>query len=135
MLEGAAIDQIGVFVGDYAAGLAFYKDTLGLPPAWESAEDGNAGFRAGTTLLIIQEDPDQAGAGGPRLYLTVEDIAEARAHLVAAGVACSEVYDLDAFSIVNFADPDGTRLGLFAPAPAYLPTLHGYLGREPSATE
>ena len=32
MLESAAIDQIGVFVSDYDAALAFYKDVLGLPP-------------------------------------------------------------------------------------------------------
>ena len=132
MLEGATIDQIGVFVSDYDAGLAFYRDTLGLPPAWESAEDGNAGFRAGAILLILQEDPAQAGPGGPRLYFTVEDIAGVRERLLAAGVACSEVYDLGDFGIVNFADPDGTRLGLFAPTPAYLPTLRGYQGREPT---
>jgi catechol 2,3-dioxygenase-like lactoylglutathione lyase family enzyme len=135
MLEGAPIDQIGLFVGDYDAALAFYKDRLGLPVAWESAEDRNAGFRAGFNLLILQEDPDQAGPGGPRLYFTVGDVAAARRHLVAAGVACSEVYDLGDFSIVNFADPAGNRLGFFAPAPAYLPTLRGYLGRELTTVE
>lgn len=121
MLEGAAIDQIGVFVSDYNTALIFYRDTLGLMPAWESAEDGNAGFRAGTTLLILQEDPAQAGPGGPRLYFTVADIAGVRERLRAAGVTCSQVHDLGDFTVVNFTDPDGNRLGLFAPDPTYLP--------------
>jgi catechol 2,3-dioxygenase-like lactoylglutathione lyase family enzyme len=130
MLGQATIDQIAVFVTSYAGSLAFYKEILGLRPVWESPADGNAGFRVGFTLLILQEAPDQVGAGGVRVYFTVAGIAAARERLLDAGVECSPVHDLGDFTIVNFADPDGNRLALFEPALHYLPVLAEYLDRE-----
>ncbi|WP_374574254.1 VOC family protein [Phenylobacterium sp.] len=58
------VNQIGVrlAVRDLAAHRAFYADALGL--AEEPADAGRAAFRAGESLLILEESPDAVADAG-----------------------------------------------------------------------
>jgi catechol 2,3-dioxygenase-like lactoylglutathione lyase family enzyme len=129
-LRSAFIDKIGLFVKDYSRSVLFYKNNLELIPVWESEADSNAAFRVGHNLLIIQASPDKVQPGGARLYFTVVDARGLRDELIGKGVACDAAQDLGFGVFVDFTDPDGNRLALFQPSPAYLPEMEKYLGRK-----
>ena len=130
MLKESSIDKIGIFVSNYKAGLYFFKEILGFETIWESERNGNAAFRAGCNLLVMQEAPQQVSAGGLRLYFTIRDIDRLRNNLMKAKVQCSEIKEFGDFKIVDFEDSDSNRFALLEPSDAYIPKMEKYLGRK-----
>ena len=91
----------------YAATLAFYRDTLGLPVIDENADGAILAF--GEMRLNLDRVPHQSQTD---IWLEVctDDTAAARAHLAAKGVTmCDEVEPLpDGFDGFWIAAPSGT---------------------------
>jgi len=129
VLNKYAPDKFSVNVSDLARSVTFYGDVLGFRKLWEEGEHGNAGFRAGSNILILQQNPERVAHGGFRPHFTVDDLEGVREQLVAAGVDCSEITDFGSFEHVTLRDPDGNFIGLLRPKPDYLSTMEAYLGR------
>jgi len=108
--------RIGIilFTEHYAACVAFYRDVLELPVAFQldRADSMLTGFEFSGAYLMI-EGGGRAMAGGKtiadtqaRLRFNVVDLESAIAELEAKGVAVERV-DHPWGSVANFFDPDG----------------------------
>ena len=110
---------------DMARSVAFYRDILGLRQIL--AGDTFNEFRVGTVDLCIMYHPvapreHMTGSERPcpayeshgphvNFDFTTDDIEACRARLIAAGVACGPIVELEgAHPYFTFADPDGTVL-------------------------
>lgn len=110
---------VRLFVDDYAEARAFYADTLGFEVEWEMADQGVAGFRAGSGMLIVEagdpegEDGDLIGrfAG---VSLQVDDIAATYKSLRSKGVAFDSPPEKQFWggTLAHFRDPAGNILTL-----------------------
>ena len=103
---------------DLAAGIAWYRDVLGLRVYREYGVEGRI---TGTVFVLgggylELTGPRAGGPAGPTtsLWLQVDDLGVEHERLVAAGVAVVEPPDLMPWGLREgwFADPDGTRLCL-----------------------
>ncbi len=98
----------------YADKLGFTKDvdvrpTDGVRVVQLTAEGSGCSVGFGTGLDVYAGEPGSVRG----LHLVVEDIAEARAELVARGVEVSEIHDFGGgVRGANFADPDGNTFEL-----------------------
>jgi predicted enzyme related to lactoylglutathione lyase len=99
-------------VKDMAKAAQFFKKTLGLKPASESAEWTEYEL-PGQTLCLSSGTKEEAPHSGI-LILRVEDVKAARATLKAGGLTVSEISEVKpgAFAC-DFTDPDGNVIGLF----------------------
>jgi predicted enzyme related to lactoylglutathione lyase len=110
------VDFVAIPAQDFAAGVAFYGETLGLPRSVHVPERGFAEFETGNlTLSLI--DPDRMGMEfHPNLNaiaLHVDDVAAARERLTAAGVSFSgDTFDTGVCHMAFFSDPSGNALML-----------------------
>jgi methylmalonyl-CoA/ethylmalonyl-CoA epimerase len=77
----SGIRQVAQHCDDLARAVAFYRDVVGLPLLATFSPPGLAFFDLGGVRLLVE-----VGAPPALLYLHVDDIASARARLVAAGV-------------------------------------------------
>ncbi|WP_348541137.1 VOC family protein [Thalassococcus arenae] len=116
---------VAILVPDYAAGLAFYVDTLGFSLIEDTDQGGGKRWvvvRPGagaTDILLARAVGDQRAAignqGGGRVWLFVETDDFARDHTAwkAAGVHFEETPRHESYGTVAvFRDPFGNRLDL-----------------------
>lgn len=109
-----AIQNVTYFVDDMAAAVAWYKDALGLTPAWESPH--YTGFPVGGQDLGLHptSGEDKPGSGGQTAFWRVDDVKAALAHLVSKGAA--ELHAVTEVGggrrIASVRDPFGNVLGL-----------------------
>ena len=123
------ISHVSLSVTDIDRSLAFYRDVLGLPvltPIIDGiAFDGRqAMVLVGRIGLALQEHRGNRGAGFDPAHTGMDhlsfhvsgndDLESWRAKLAAAGIDVSEVRAVAFGSLIEFRDPDGIQLELFA---------------------
>jgi predicted enzyme related to lactoylglutathione lyase len=119
-LANAKIAQLLIPIGDFDAGVAFYRDTLGIPFLF-AAPPQMAFFNCGgIRLLVGVMPPGQEAQRGSVVYFQVDDIHAAFSSLKEKAVAFkadphvvnrtpqSELW------LAEFVDPDGNQLALMA---------------------
>lgn len=118
-LSHGGVRQIGVRLGvrDLAAHRAFYRDVLGLPE--EPAQTG-AAFRAGESLILLEEDPNapsDAQIRGPGWrYITFQVFKVDEEHAAATAKGAREAMPPTTLGttarISMIRDPDGNWIEL-----------------------
>lgn len=103
---------VNVFVSDLAAATAFYRDSLGLPLQFASAEHGYASFSAGAVRLgLAVPGPDQPGLVGRHtgVGFEVPDLAAEHTRLAGLGVRFTMPPTRQPWGgfMAMIADPDG----------------------------
>jgi predicted enzyme related to lactoylglutathione lyase len=117
-LKLSEIRQIAITVGDVAAALAFYRDTLGLEFLFSAGP--NLAFLNAGGVRIMLTTPQGAGSVGHNsiLYFKVSDIVAVHSAIVTRGAASERVPQLaakmpDHELWTGFVrDPDGNLVGL-----------------------
>ncbi|MBX3466533.1 MAG: VOC family protein [Planctomycetes bacterium] len=111
------LGHVNLSVPDLAAARAFYGDLLGLEPAPRPADAGvrpGCWFRLGEQELHVSEEPGADGSSSRRhVALEVDDLAAARARLLAAGLTLEEGRPLPGLARFFARDPGGNRLELY----------------------
>ena len=103
-----------VFVDDMDAGVAFYRDALGLPLRF--ASPGWTEFDTGTTTLALHPSSKDNPAGTMRLGFQVPDMAACREQLRKAGITLTgEPRSEHGVLLAEFAGPAGVRNSFSAP--------------------
>jgi catechol 2,3-dioxygenase-like lactoylglutathione lyase family enzyme len=98
--------EVVVYTQDMARATAFYRDTLGLEPDFESPHWTT--FRTGACTLALH-----AGTEAPDPTFLVEDLDSARTSLEAAGVDVTEIREPAAgLRVFDARDPDGNRFSI-----------------------
>ena len=98
--------EVVVYTQDMARATAFYKDTLGLEPTFES--DYWTTFDTGACTLALH-----AGSEAPDPTFLVDDLDAARENLDAAGVDVTEIREpMPGVRVFDARDPDGNRFSL-----------------------
>ncbi len=130
-----AYAHVRLTVTDIARSRAFYDAVFGLPVAFEVPPDADEATRAqldflyggviyalGDSLLGLRPGADDAfdesRTGLDHLAFAVDahaDLVAALDTLEAAGIAHEGIKDIGAGHILEFRDPDGIALELFAP--------------------
>jgi methylmalonyl-CoA/ethylmalonyl-CoA epimerase len=119
-LSDATVAQIMIPVENFEKGVAFYRDTLGIPFLF-SAPPQMAFFMCGSVRLLVGVLPAEHKAQrGSAIYFKVPDIQAVYSSLKEKGVQFraapfvvhrtpkSEVW------LAEFVDPDGNQLALMA---------------------
>jgi catechol 2,3-dioxygenase-like lactoylglutathione lyase family enzyme len=108
--------QIAVPKAREAEALRFYREILALteiPKPEELRARGGAWFQIGPLQMHIGVDPDPANPppkSKRHICFLVEDLAAARAHVMAAGVAIEEESVAEGLSRFFVRDPAGNRI-------------------------
>ena len=117
-LSNARIGQLLVPVSDFERGIAFFRDTLGLPFLF-AAPPRMAFFQCGDVRLLVGVMPaGHEAQRGSTIYFRVEDIDAAHATLKSRGVrfrsAPHRVHRDGAMELwlAEFEDADGNALAL-----------------------
>jgi predicted enzyme related to lactoylglutathione lyase len=98
--------EVVVYTQDMARATAFYRDTLGLEPDFESEHWTT--FRTGACTLALH-----AGTEAPDPTFLVDDLDAARDSLEAAGVEVTEIREpVPGLRVFDARDPDGNRFSL-----------------------
>ena len=119
-LADARIAQLLVPVDELAAGVAFYRDVLGLAFLFEAPPQMAFFDCAGVRLLVGVPPAGQAAQRGSAIYFRVPDIAAVFSNLEAKGVsflAKPHVVHRTASAelwLAEFEDPFGNRLALMS---------------------
>ena len=109
-----------VFVSDMSRSVAFYRDTLGLPLRFESAEwtefattGSTIALHATNTKRNVPDDPLNTPAGSCRTGFCVPDLSAYHRRLVALGVVCAqEPKNVHGAKIAMYVDPDGMGISV-----------------------
>lgn len=119
-LSDATIGQVLIPVDDFERGVAFYRDTLGLPFLF-AAPPQMAFFMCGAVRLLVGVVPaGQQAQRGSAIYFRVKDIKGTFDTLSACGVkflANPHVVHRTPQSelwLAEFTDPDGNPLALMS---------------------
>jgi len=119
-LADARVAQLLIPVEDFERGIAFYRDTLGLPFLF-SAPPQMAFFQCGDVRLLVGVLPKgEAAQRGATIYFRVADINAVYMSLRAAGVRFrAEPHEVhrtpeSALWLAEFVDPDGNQLALMS---------------------
>jgi predicted enzyme related to lactoylglutathione lyase len=100
-------------VRDVPAGIAFYRDVLGLKPGemfsehWAEFSVGSMTFGIGNGEPLGMKPGASFGA-----VFEVDDINAERERLLKAGVKASEVHESPVCFSVFLEDPEGNKLGI-----------------------
>jgi catechol 2,3-dioxygenase-like lactoylglutathione lyase family enzyme len=98
--------EVVVYTQDMARATAFYRDTLGLEPTFESEHWTT--FSTGACTLALH-----AGTEPPDPTFLVDDLDAARDSLEAAGVNVTEIREPAAgLRVFDARDPDGNRFSI-----------------------
>jgi predicted enzyme related to lactoylglutathione lyase len=98
--------EVIVYTQDMARATAFYRDTLGLEPDFESPHWTT--FRTGACTLALH-----AGTEAPDPTFLVDDLDTARESLEAAGVDVTEIREpIAGVRVFDARDPDGNRFSI-----------------------
>ncbi len=111
------VKVIAISVVDLNRANAFYRDTLGLPPAFEGAE--RVGWLLGETILMLKPGwyAPPTDAPNPRITIATERARETEAVLRTRGVTISDpVQTYDEFDVGSFLDSEGNKLWFCSPA-------------------
>ena len=104
-----------VFVDDMDAGVAFYREVLGLPLRF--ASPGWTEFDTGTTRLALHPSSKDNPAGTMRLGFQVPDMTACRKQLGHSGVTLTgEPRSEHGVLLAEFVGPAGLRNSLSAPS-------------------
>lgn len=122
----AELTHVRLLVEDYRDCFLFYKDVLGLTPAWGDEETGYAEFQAGSTRLAVFGRSEMSQVVGTAelpagaqcqdriaVVLRVDDVQRAYESLCSAGVQfLTEPEDRADWGIrtAHFRDPAGNLL-------------------------
>ena len=110
MIDVERVDFVSVPTRDVTAARRFYGETLGLPASPDAEEE----FEAGNVTLALWQPETQGVAFVPStagIALRVEDVADARARLEAAGVHfLGPTVDTGVCLMGFLHDPDGNVL-------------------------
>jgi catechol 2,3-dioxygenase-like lactoylglutathione lyase family enzyme len=106
------VDNVLFSVGDLTEAVAFYRDALGLPLAFQLDGPGIALFRLGTETpgLLLRAQPQPAGGGGGRVWLEVRD-ARAMAAVLAGIPGTGTPFQVATGWTVEVTDPWGNTVG------------------------
>jgi methylmalonyl-CoA/ethylmalonyl-CoA epimerase len=122
-LSDATIAQLLIPIEDFDRGIAFYRDTLGLPFLF-AAPPQMAFFMCGSVRLLVGVTPrGQKAQRGSAIYFQVKDIQGVFASLNAKGVhilAEPHIVNRTPKSelwLAEFNDPDGNQLALMSDVP------------------
>ena len=122
-LSDATVGQLLIPVEEFDRGIAFYRDTLGLPFLF-SAPPQMAFFMCGTVRLLVGAmPPGQKAQRGSAIYFRVKDIHAVFADLERAGVGFTAKPHLvhrtptSELWLAEFTDPDGNQLALMSDIP------------------
>jgi predicted enzyme related to lactoylglutathione lyase len=122
-LANARIGQLLIPVDEFDQGVAFYRDTLGIPFLF-SAPPQMAFFNCGGIRLLVGVMPaGEKAQRGSAIYFQVEDIQAVHAGLKAEGVsfrAAPHVVHRSPQSqlwLAEFTDPYGNQLALMSEVP------------------
>ena len=129
--------HLALVVRDLDASLAFYRDALGLPIAFEFRNDAGERFGlylhvGGRTFIEMFEgerDPDDQRRSFRHFCLEVDDVPATVAHLRERGVEASEPkLGADQSWQAWIQDPDGNRIELhqYTPASWQAPALQAW---------
>jgi catechol 2,3-dioxygenase-like lactoylglutathione lyase family enzyme len=102
-----------VAVGDMERSVQFYREVLGLEPAYESPEWTS--YSTGTTTLALHKaeegSPPRPGAhpaGTAWIGFTVDDVERFHQHALGMGVHCTQPPRDEGWGVnANYVDPDG----------------------------
>src|SRR5437773_8212375 len=115
-LANAKIGQLLIPVEDFDKGVAFYRDTLGIPFLF-AAPPQMAFFNCGGIRLLVGVMPTgQPAQRGSAIYFQVEDIHATASSLKSAGVVFREEPHVvhrtptTELWLAEFADSDGNQL-------------------------
>jgi catechol 2,3-dioxygenase-like lactoylglutathione lyase family enzyme len=98
--------EVVVYTQDMARATAFYRDSLGLEPTFESEHWTT--FRTGACTLALH-----AGSEAPDPTFLVDDLDATRDSLEAAGVDVTEIREPTAgLRVFDARDPDGNRFSI-----------------------
>ena len=119
-LANAKIGQLLIPVGDFDKGVAFYRDTLGIPFLF-AAPPQMAFFNCGGVRLLVGVLPaGQAAQRGSAIYFQVSDIHAVFSDLKSKGVFFKAEPHLvhrtpkSELWLAEFVDPDGNQLALMS---------------------
>ena len=119
-LADATIAQLLIPVTDFEAGVAFYRDTLGIPFLF-AAPPQMAFFNCGgVRLLVGVMPPGQEAQRGSAIYFQIQDIHSIFSSLKERGVSfTSEPHVVNRTPrpdlwLAEFVDPDGNQLALMS---------------------
>jgi len=98
--------EVVVYTQDMARATAFYRDTLGLEPDFESEHWTT--FRTGACTLALH-----AGTEAPDPTFLVDDLEGVRERLASEGVEVTAVREPTAgLRVFDARDPDGNRFSI-----------------------
>jgi catechol 2,3-dioxygenase-like lactoylglutathione lyase family enzyme len=99
------------FVSNMDAAVAFYRDTLGLKPGFQSPFWSE--FETGETKLALHPASDGNPAGSVQLGLGSDDLDRIYAEAPANGIVfTSPPADMHGTRIARIRDPDGAEISL-----------------------
>jgi catechol 2,3-dioxygenase-like lactoylglutathione lyase family enzyme len=111
------VAHVNLSVQALAPARDFYADVLGLEAAPRPADAGvrpGCWFRVGAVEIHISEEPGVDNASSRRhVAFEVDDLAAARARLVAAGCVPEDGWPLPGIERFFVRDPSGNRLELY----------------------
>jgi catechol 2,3-dioxygenase-like lactoylglutathione lyase family enzyme len=113
-----------VYVKDMKRGVAFYRDTLGIPVRMADGEWTELEMK-GFTLALHRADQMPTNldkAAVTELCFAADDVRGTRAALAAKGVAISDLHQVCEFggqvgACGSFRDPDGNHLSIYGYVP------------------
>jgi methylmalonyl-CoA/ethylmalonyl-CoA epimerase len=119
-LANARVAQVLIPIRDFEKGVAFYRDTLGIPFLFAAPPQMAFFDCGGVRLLVGVPPPGQEAQRGSAIYFQIPDI-----HAVAASLKYKGVNFLADPHVVNrtpkselwlaeFNDPDGNALALMS---------------------
>ena len=112
------VKVIALSVTDLARANRFYRDTLGLPPAYEGAE--HVGWWLGQVILMLKPgwaEPTQTP--NPRVTFATDHALATQDALLARGVAIADAVQVYGdFHVGSFLDSEGNKLWFCSPAKA-----------------
>src|SRR5215471_2998415 len=119
-LADAKVAQVLIPVGDFNRGIAFYRDTLGIPFLF-AAPPQMAFFNCGGVRLLVGVMPaGQTPQRGSAVYFQVSDMQSVFSGLKAKGVSFKADPHLvhrtpkSELWLAEFVDPDGNQLALMS---------------------
>ena len=104
-------------VSDVDAAKNFYVNQVGFADDFDQRVDESLRFvqltpPGSACSVVIGEGTTDMVPGSQRIQIVVPNAAEARQHLLDAGVQTSELTPLDWGTFVYFSDPDGNQWSL-----------------------
>lgn len=115
---------VALAVDDLARAEEFYRDTLGLPPAFEGKRQ--VGFTLGNVIIMLKPVQDgwyarPSAQLNPRITFAVEQAPQTADELARRGVTISDpvqAYPQEGFHVGAFLDSEGNKIWFCSPPPA-----------------